>query len=74
VLLARSPHAPELPGIADVAQQEVDFSQFARAFSHTIGQGLNLALEISHPTEMEQRIASELQQAKYGSDVWTRKR
>jgi lipoate-protein ligase A len=74
VLLARSPAAPELRGIAETAAILLSFNQMAQAWSSMLGKKLSLHLESAVLTDSQQRHASELARKKYDSADWTRRR
>jgi lipoate-protein ligase A len=74
VLLAQSPHTPELPGIAELAGRPVTPEAFivaaARAFCRATGWGL----EPGDWTEAERRDAGELVRTRYIAPRWNEKR
>ncbi len=74
LLLARSPHAPELPGIAEVAGQTCEPGELVATWSRTIGEAVGLALEPDALLPAEIEAAGRLEQAKYAHVDWTARR
>jgi lipoate-protein ligase A len=74
ILLDRSPFAPQLPGVNDLAGTAIDAetlrSELVKAFAAVTGW----ELVPQEWTKDERRQIDELAAAKYGSDDWTRKR
>ena len=74
VLIGRSPAAPELPGIADLAGQNVEYDFLAARWLETLSAKLGCRWSHDEPTPAELSIANRLQEEKLGHDSWLRKR
>lgn len=74
VLLRTSAHAPELPGISDLAGREIELEDLRFRWLRGIAARLELELESYSLTPDERRLAQQVQEAKFGSADWTRKR
>jgi lipoate-protein ligase A len=74
MLLARSSHAPELSGIAEVAGQTCEPGEVITNWSRAIGQSVGIALEpdVLLPAEIE--AAGRLEREKYAHVDWTARR
>lgn len=74
LLLARSPAAPELPGIADVTGLTVAADELANAAKSRLANALCLELhDATLPPDLQSK-AAELANSKYGSLAWTNRR
>lgn len=74
LLLARSPSAPELPGVSDLIGLTVAANDVAFAVRLRVESALGTPLlESTLPAELESR-AAELTNNKYGSSTWTKRR
>ncbi|HWA98139.1 MAG TPA: lipoate--protein ligase family protein, partial [Pirellulales bacterium] len=73
-LLARSAHAPELPGINDLVSGRLHADELRCAWLAALQHRLSGAWIASAPTADEQRRADELVDSRYRSDAWTRLR
>jgi lipoate-protein ligase A len=74
LLLAASPAAPELPGIADLTGILRTPNQLANAVAERVTSVLDLEIE---PTELStdlQSIAAQIANTKYGAGPWTNRR
>lgn len=74
VLLARSPAAPELPGIAEAAAISLSFDQLTQAWLQKLAATLSIEWLPGALTDLEQRRAIDLARDKYDSTEWTRHR
>ncbi len=74
VILARSPHAPELPGIAEVAGQAWEAGEVIAEWGRAIGRTVGLALEPDALLPAEIQAAERLEQEKYAHVDWTARR
>jgi lipoate-protein ligase A len=74
VLLARSPYAPELPGISDLCGRTVAFDQLVQPLADEIAASLQLRLCAADVTEAERTLAASLQDEKYSARSWTARR
>ncbi len=74
VLLARSPHAPELPGILDLAPRTFAFAQLHDLLVRAIMRRLGFERRESEVSEPERRAAKQLHTAKYTVSSWTQRR
>lgn len=79
ILVAASPHAPELPGLADLASRSIDVAEFAEAWLDgrrrmLASRSITLAdaPRLSEPAD-DYRIRTVLAD-KYGADSWTNRR
>ncbi len=74
LLLARSPAAPELPGLCELAGRQLDVEQIIAAWLPRLSGRLELDCR-DVPLSLEQRQrATRLAADKYGSETWTRRR
>jgi len=74
VLLARSPAAPELPGLSEAAAISLSFDQLVQAWLSKLAETISMQYQPGILTNPEQRRAAELAGEKYGSTQWTRHR
>ena len=74
VLLARSPAAPELDGLKELAAQTISAEEFIRAWSERLSAALAVHLARGSLGEADRRRAAELVKEKYGSPAWTEAR
>ena len=74
VLLRRSPAAPELPALEDVAQGAFDADALARAWLPRLAQRLAVAWAADGRSPEEERRAAELAQCRYACPEWTQRR
>lgn len=74
ILLACSPAAPELPGIAELTGVSISADQLAAAIAQNLADHFQLTLEPTQPADSEQLLANQLAESKYALDAWTRKR
>jgi lipoate-protein ligase A len=74
LLLEKSPSAPELLGLIDLASAQVEPRQLARAVSIRVAAALGVHLvESSFPPDLESK-AEELANSKYGGPDWANRR
>ena len=75
VLLERSSHAPELPGICELTNtSQCTFEALADRLTSQIGARLHWEMEPATLSERELGIAGPLASEKYGAAAWTRRR
>lgn len=74
VLLQRSPAAPELDGLVDLARTSIEADQLADAWQSKLGRRLNLTWEDGPLSGRERRRASELVEAQFNAEAWTKRR
>lgn len=74
VLLARSPAAPELPGILELAGRQVDPQELARAWAARLQTRLGLRFSSYAFDEPLRTRADGWQRERFASSRWTRKR
>jgi len=74
VLVARSPAAPELPGLNELLEAPVRETQLAEAWLAALGRRLGLRWESGALSEAERRQVATLAESKYGAEAWTRNR
>lgn len=74
ILLARSPAAPELPGVMDLVDWQPAWDQLAPALSRAIGDTLQIRLEPDKLCPLEREAAEFAASTWFGHPAWTRKR
>jgi lipoate-protein ligase A len=74
VLLARSPHAAELPGVTDLLPASLEFANLRNELVIEIASKLQLSFYESSLTAGEARTADHLRSTKYDCSSWTRRR
>ena len=74
VLVARSPAAPELPGLNELLKTPIREPQFVEAWLDRLGRQLGLRCESRPLSDPEWRQVSKLAQSKYAAEAWTRGR
>lgn len=74
VLLARSPAAPELPGLQDLTGMTVTMEQLLSAVPTTLGRDLEVDIRESQLPAGLLSEAQRLARSKYGSLAWTERR
>jgi lipoyl(octanoyl) transferase len=74
ILLHRSPHAPVLPGIAELAGVTIDGDALVRGVAAELTAQTGWAFEPADWTAAERRLAAEIEREKYGAAAWNEKR
>jgi len=74
ILLAASPLAPELLGLAETTDVELSFDELAAAWAGRISAALGLSGETAAFTEAEQQMASEIARERFSSPDFTLRR
>ena len=74
VLLARSPAAPELDGLNDLAETPLAEGQLVKAWLGKLGPRLGLTWQDQPLSDPERRRVAELLEAKYSAEAWARSR
>jgi lipoate-protein ligase A len=74
MLLSRSPFAPELPGIAELAGSSIRANDLAIASSRFVSQGLRLSLQPGSLSEAEQRKTAEIQARRFAAEDYLYRR
>ncbi len=74
VLLARSPAAPELPGLCELTGKTVDRSELASGWADRLQQPLGLTARSRSPSRYDTSVSGDLLVRKYASANWTRRR
>lgn len=74
LLLARSPYAPELPGIHDLSSVPFDELGFVEAWVERLGTELEVAFVTQGLSEREVSLAAEAMTHQFGHDDWNAKR
>ena len=74
ILLDRSPAAPELEGLRQVAGVTIEPDQLVEAWLERLGDRLRLVWSNRPLSEAERSRADRLAESKYASDHWTRRR
>lgn len=74
ILLAESPQAAELPGLAELGVLQVTPSVLADVLSLKFSERLDLRLDPASLTEAENRLATEMRKTKHASLDWVKRR
>ncbi len=74
VLWAASPHAPELPGIADLTSTHASLAGFAECLVSRIAKSLNFGLSHLPWTEGESRQIGAIEKSKFSTEKWSFRR
>jgi lipoyl(octanoyl) transferase len=74
ILLRQSPHAPELPGIAELSGVTVEVPALERAIVAELATETGWTFEADDWTADERRWAAELEHEKYTSAAWNERR
>jgi lipoate-protein ligase A len=74
ILLDASPAAPELLGITDLTSISLSWAEWSRQILACLVRALDCTPFEKAPTEIESDAAANLVKAKYGSEVWNRRR
>jgi lipoate-protein ligase A len=74
ILLARSPSAPELRGIEDVARVTDVAAKIVRHWPEQLAQELDWSFVADSVSETERRLAQDIEQQRYGTREWNEKR
>jgi lipoate-protein ligase A len=74
VLLQSSPHAPQLPGIAELTSRAIPLSELATIFAERVGEVLAISWETGDWTDQEIRRTTAVVHDKFDSDRWLRRR
>jgi lipoyl(octanoyl) transferase len=74
ILLARSPFAPELPGISELAAVQLDAVQLRNLWQPRLAERLGVTLEESEPSDSALATAREITRSKFASSEWTARR
>jgi lipoate-protein ligase A len=74
ILLARSPHAPTLPGIRELTGRCLTVAETCDSVRRSFAAGTGWELAPGDWTDAERQAAEELAATKYSQDWWNRKR
>jgi lipoate-protein ligase A len=74
LLLARSPAAPDLPGIGDIAGVEIPVAELSTGLSARLAQALQVEWTMSRLPPRLESIARDVANHKYGAAAWTKRR
>jgi hypothetical protein len=76
IILARSPFAPELPGLLEAATlpSEITFEEFVARWQPLISKTLQLELAPGELSADEELAARRWQEARFATDEWNFKR
>jgi lipoyl(octanoyl) transferase len=74
ILLSRSPHAPILPGIAELAGVTIGGDALVRGIVTELTDQTGWAFEPADWTDAERRRAAEVEREKYATAAWNEKR
>jgi lipoyl(octanoyl) transferase len=74
ILLRRSPHAPNLPGIAELSGVDIEGSELVQALAVEFATETGWTLVSSNWSDAERSLADELKRTKYSTTEWNEKR
>jgi lipoate-protein ligase A len=74
ILLARSPHTPGLPGIAELTGRRLTPGDVSAALAEQFARALGWAVEPGDWTAAESARTAELAETRYGAAAWNEKR
>jgi lipoate-protein ligase A len=74
ILLARSPNADALPGLAELSGSPVNHRALVRDWSQRLGKQFSLEFAPSSLTETESSLATSIEMSRFEHERWTRKR
>jgi lipoate-protein ligase A len=74
ILLGKSPHAPDLPGIEDLSSRTIERELLADSLAQVIGSALNMSPQSVGIEDSTRGRADELVAAKYANTAWTHRR
>jgi lipoate-protein ligase A len=74
VILCASPHAPELPSLAEVGQRVLTTSELIRAWEPLLARQLNVSWQLGELSAQETERAEEIGQAKFRTNAWNHRR
>lgn len=74
LLLARSPHAPELPGLLEITGKKIEHEAVVKNWTAEIAPRLGLQLAAGKLSELELDAVRTLTLEKYSSFAWTERR
>jgi len=74
ILLAQSPHTPQLPGIAGLSGRRLSVDDLSGAVSERLTEDLGWTVEPGAWSDAERRRIAELIETRYGTAAWNDKR
>lgn len=74
IILNTSPFAPEIPGINDIADKTIDVEQFCEAWIPELESNLGRQAEVGGLTSRESRLAKLIEDVKFSTIKWNRRR
>ncbi len=77
LLMKRSKHAPELPGVVDLAKKQIGIEEnprFVALLTSNIAKSLDLVFEQQPPTDGEIELAKLIEISRFANSHWTCKR
>jgi lipoyl(octanoyl) transferase len=74
VLLMRSPHAPELPGVAELTGRVIAYPELIAAWAPSVARRLGLELEPVELSPETEAAAQEAAQVKFSAPGWNQRR
>ncbi len=74
LILAASPHAPEIPGLAEISGHAAGSGEIASRWAAEIASGLNLRLQSAALENHEEERAEDIKERKYQRPQWTKRR
>ena len=74
ILLRRSPHAPNLPGIAELSGVNLEGQELVEACVVEFATETGWTIQPSNWSDAERALADELNRTKYSAAEWNEKR
>ncbi len=74
ILFAKSVHAPQLPGINDLAGCQVNQQDFTEAWIESVNERLQFNLSPEQLSEKERLAAQQIEANRFSADSWNKKR
>jgi lipoate-protein ligase A len=74
LLLGRSPWAPEIPGIEELAGGRLAATELSAGWGNELASALGYVLESSQISAEEREAADTLRERKYAAELWNRRR
>ncbi len=74
ILLARSRFATQLPGVQEISGRQIDPREFVGLLAPAVGQCLGMRLLDSELSQLEQRLAAQIVNDRFGTSAWNLER
>ncbi|MDG2184576.1 MAG: biotin/lipoate A/B protein ligase family protein [Mariniblastus sp.] len=74
ILLSKSIHAPQLPGITDLAPCKINTKEFSQAWVASVNQGLQFEISPGELSDKEIASATAIETNRYATNHWNKKR